>query len=518
MELRPLGRTGLRLSAVALGTAQLRLVPEAQALATLRRAFELGVNCVHTAPDYEGADALVARAVREWGREVVVLSQGYGDPAHFAFLFEQTCRLLGRERLELFGIACVEDRVQLGENVWGRGGLVELLLGWKRQGRLGGLFCTTHGGPELVARLIGSGVFDAVMLPFNPLGFHLLSCRPDPLRTAEDMARVRDEILPMAERLGVGILAMKPLAGGLLARGRAFPARAEPAPGPRPAAGDVLRAVLQHPQVTCVVPGAASPEEAEENARAGHPGPAAGPAGLEPWLAELRTSLCSRCGVCDSLCSRHLPVSWLLRDAYLQSYPSETFEAVEELSYFHLHPGARPTCAACDDVTCRCPAGIDVPRALLRAHAGLHALRERGLLPATPGEWAGATVEGRWPATVISRDLPALLAPGGLGFCRLYVQNAGGATWWRPGAREGQAGVRLGVWLDGGLRQWVPLRHDVEPGARAHFVFVLTAPPEPGRRAVELALAAGDSTDEAGAQRTVLARWPLDVRPEPAAP
>ena len=77
--------------------------------------------------------------------------------------------------------------------------------------------------------------------------------------TAEDMARVRDEILPMAERLGVGILAMKPLAGGLLACGRAFPARAEPAPGPRPAAGDVLRAVLQHSQVTCVVPGAASP-------------------------------------------------------------------------------------------------------------------------------------------------------------------------------------------------------------------------------------------------------------------
>lgn len=514
MEQRALGRSGLRLGAVALGTAQLRLVPEAQALLTLRRAFELGVNCVHTAPDYEGADALVARAVREWGREVVVLSQGYGDPTHFTFLFEQTCRLLGRERLELFGIACVEDRVQLGENVWGRGGMVDLLLSWKREGRLGGLFCTTHGGPELVARLIGSGVFDAVMLPFNPLGFHLLSCRPDPQRTAEDMARVRDEILPMAGRLGVGILAMKPLAGGLLARGRAFPARADPAPGPRPAAGDVLRAILQQPQVTCVVPGAASPEEAEENARAGHLSQPAEAPRLEPLLAELRTTLCSRCGLCDSLCSRHLPVSWLLRDAYLQSYPSETFEALEELSYFHLHPGSEASCSACSDVTCRCPAGIDVPRALLRAHAGMHGLRERGLLPVTPAEWAAETVEGRWPATVVSRDLPSLLAPGGLGFCRLYLQNAGGATWWRPGAREGQAGVKLGVWLDGRLEQWVPLRHDVEPGARAHFVFVLRAPLEPGRRTLELALADGDAAGRAGVGSTRLVGQPLDVRSE----
>ena len=50
MELRQLGRTGLRVSAVGFGTCQLRLVPEAQAIDTLLRGFELGVNLVHTAP------------------------------------------------------------------------------------------------------------------------------------------------------------------------------------------------------------------------------------------------------------------------------------------------------------------------------------------------------------------------------------------------------------------------------------------------------------------------------------
>src|SRR5215510_14200370 len=79
MRYRRLGRSGLSVSAVAFGTCQLRRVPEQQALDALRRGFELGVNMVHTAPDYEGADDLVAQAVHESGREVFVLTQGYGD-------------------------------------------------------------------------------------------------------------------------------------------------------------------------------------------------------------------------------------------------------------------------------------------------------------------------------------------------------------------------------------------------------------------------------------------------------
>ncbi len=116
MEYRRLGRTGLRVSAVAFGTCQLRLVPEREALATLRRGFELGVNLVHTAPDYEGATELVARAVRESGRDVIVANQGYGSPAQLERQFETTCTLLDTDRLPLFGIACVDDRERLGEN------------------------------------------------------------------------------------------------------------------------------------------------------------------------------------------------------------------------------------------------------------------------------------------------------------------------------------------------------------------------------------------------------------------
>src|SRR5262249_40680259 len=231
-------------------------------------------NLIHTAPDYEGADDLIARAVKETSREVIVCSQGYGSMDQFELLFEQTCAKLGKERLELFGIACIEDREWFGENVWGTGGMVEFLLRKKAEGRLGGLFCTTHRPPEGIKKLIEAGVFDALMIPYNVLGFHLMSecCPPlseDPAADPCDLTGLRrrrdegfadlpgnkTEVFPLARERDVGLMIMKPLAGGLLCDGKAFPPRVplHPQIG-RITAGEALRLILRSPEVACVVP------------------------------------------------------------------------------------------------------------------------------------------------------------------------------------------------------------------------------------------------------------------------
>jgi hypothetical protein len=234
MQYNPVGKTALSISAVGFGTCQLRLVPEQQAIETLTRGFELGVNWVHTAPDYEGADDLVARAIAESGYPVMAFSQGYGDMAYFAYLFESTRQKFNKNHLEMFGIACIEDREALGENVWGPGGMIDFLVQKKQEGRLGGIFCTTHGAPDYVSRLITCGYFDAVMLAYNPLGFHLLSYDPkgadtlgyfdavrqayDPLgshplsydpkgvKTFEDLPKTREQLFPLAVQHQVALL------------------------------------------------------------------------------------------------------------------------------------------------------------------------------------------------------------------------------------------------------------------------------------------------------------------------
>ena len=159
-------------SAVAFGTSQLRVVPEREVIDTLIKGFELGVNLVHVAPDYEGAEAMLARAIREspFGSKVLICTQAYdvhgnssGPVQHFERLFEQSCRIFDRECIDLYGIACIDDRENFGENVWGSGGMVEFLTRKKQEGRIRATFCTTHGGPDFIRRLLLADVFDALL-------------------------------------------------------------------------------------------------------------------------------------------------------------------------------------------------------------------------------------------------------------------------------------------------------------------------------------------------------------------
>jgi predicted aldo/keto reductase-like oxidoreductase len=296
------------------------MVPRAQALATLRRGFELGVNLVHTAADYGGAMEIVAEASREAPHPVYVCSNGWGAMAEFEARFERSLELFGRRgrdgrlRLELYGIASVEDRLVLGDDVWGEQGQVAFLQRKQREGVLGHLFCTTHASPAFIANLIRGGAFDAVMFAYNALGHHALSFLPLPGHEREDVAG-NGALIQLAAEHDVGVLLMEVLGGGLMVPGRAFEdrvqrcARASPRHAPALPAARILGQLLQaQPQAASLLPGTASVEEAEENALAGHASTQQGDvAGLEPLLAALRTTSCTRCGACEPLCSRQLP-------------------------------------------------------------------------------------------------------------------------------------------------------------------------------------------------------------------
>jgi predicted aldo/keto reductase-like oxidoreductase len=492
MRRRRLGRTGLQVSTVGFGTCQLRLVPRAQAVATLLKGFELGVDLVHTAPDYEGAEDLVAEAVRESGRNVIVASQGYGDAATFERLFESTCERLGRERLDLFGVACADDREALGENLWGPGGQVEFLLRKKEEGRLGGLFCTTHGTPEYIRGLLERDAFDAIMLAYNPLGFHLLTYNPPKGGRGFESVPANLELFDEIRRRDVGLLVMKPLAGGLLCSSLAFPPRVELRPaGTALRAGDVLRTILGHEAVAAVVPGTASVAEAEENARAGHDDPAALPAArrqaVAARVAELQSTLCSRCGRCDDLCSRSLPVSFLFRSSYISAYPSETFETPPQYEYFRLQPQPQATCASCTDVTCACPYGIDIPRSLMRLHEHMGAIAADGGVPPA-GHPLDQPAGTAWAARLVHVSMPAEAAAGVPVRVALQVANVGGEPWLMGSAAYPRPRVALRVDVDGREALWETLREHVSPGCRGHFAFELP-PLAAGLRRVRLTLA-----------------------------
>src|SRR5262249_52965487 len=83
MELRELGRTGLRVSTLAFGGAPLGGMygpfDEAEAVATVRRAVDAGVNLFDTSPYYGPltSEELLGRALDGgWRRRVVLATKG----------------------------------------------------------------------------------------------------------------------------------------------------------------------------------------------------------------------------------------------------------------------------------------------------------------------------------------------------------------------------------------------------------------------------------------------------------
>ena len=374
--------------------------------------------------------------------------------------------------------------------------MIEYLQARKAEGRLGGIYCSTHAKADYVATLIESGVFDAIMLAWNPLGFHQQShpfARAKIGRDYEDLTEYRERIFPLAARRGVSLLIMKPFAGGLLCRGRALPphdwfaGEAEPI-----VAADVLRLILEEPGVCAVVPGSAAVEEATENARAGHAPifvTEKSRAHIARAVASMRTSLCSRCGQCETTCSRSLSIPAMFRDAYIWTSRNEVTMANASENYFDLHPAPLLTCETCTDRTCLCPQGIDIPAALSRVHTRMQALRDSAQHPGPSAALAQRIIEGPHRVVVHTRDVPLHLVSRETGVARFLVQNVGQDRWMAPQHTPDRAlHVGIGVVFDDRLAAVVPLRNTVCPTDVSPLAFEFRAPARPGRHHVAFCL------------------------------
>lgn len=117
MRYRTLGRTGLRVSVVSLGTGgpsrlgQGSGVAEAEAHRLVRRALELGINFIDTAAGYGESEAILGRALQGVPHEACCVATKFGpqegervktDPAELHRSLDRSLQRLGREAVDLF--------------------------------------------------------------------------------------------------------------------------------------------------------------------------------------------------------------------------------------------------------------------------------------------------------------------------------------------------------------------------------------------------------------------------------
>ncbi|HXV57422.1 MAG TPA: aldo/keto reductase [Gaiellaceae bacterium] len=260
MERRTLGRTGVELPVVGLGTwLRLDLDDPRQAVAdeVVAAAFDAGTRLVDSSPMYGRAERVLGRALG-----------GRRDEAFVA--------------TKVWAGSIEEGRAQLEAQLGFYGGRVDLeqvhnLVAWQEhldwleaEREAGRIRClgATHYSPAAFAELASvmrTGRIDAIQVPLNP-----------------HEREVEREILPLAEELGLGVIVMRPLGEGALLPGPAF-RELEPL-GVETWAEALLKWALSDPRVTAVIPATASPEHARQNARAGSP----------PWFGPEERQLVER--------------------------------------------------------------------------------------------------------------------------------------------------------------------------------------------------------------------------------
>jgi len=216
MEHARLGRTDLEVSCLGLGGLFVSKVGGAyeQARAAIRRAFELGVTYVDTAPGYADSETVLGRAFAELDRQPLVLSTKLGgrpkpfdakDADALRASLEESLRLLGRQAIDLL---LIHEPDRPHQYDWwddygaATGPVMRVLEDARVEGlvRWIGLGGTT--AYEIVP-LIRTGKFDVLLTAFN---YSLL------WREAER------EVIPAAVEQDMGIVAGSPLQQGALAR------------------------------------------------------------------------------------------------------------------------------------------------------------------------------------------------------------------------------------------------------------------------------------------------------------
>ena len=289
MKFRILGKTGLRVSAVGLGTmvhaGHFGPMDDNESLAAIETAIELGVNFIDTSDAYGAgySETLLGRALRGKRDRIIVATKGGNvmvgpdrgkrnfSPDYISRVMDESLKRLQTEYVDLYQLHNpTVDVIERGE-VW------EVLEHAKQAGKIRYYGVSINTIDEGIAAVIG-GRSDTIQLEYN-----LLAQEP------------AEKIFPLAQQANVGIIARVPLRRGVLTgkmtaaddgrfqgedvRARSFkgePFRQELAKAEQlrflvhdevqTPAQAALAFCLAHPAVSITIPGARNARQMRENA------------------------------------------------------------------------------------------------------------------------------------------------------------------------------------------------------------------------------------------------------------
>lgn len=214
MEYRPLGSTGVKVSALCLGGGNYGdMTAEETAWDIMRAAIEAGVNLIDTADSYCGGESerIIGRFLKSTGlrHEVLVLSkvfyptgEGLNDRGlsryHIMRACEASLRRLNTDHIDLYLLHRSAEDVPIAETL-------EALNDLVRQGKVGYIGCSTYPAWQVMEALAMS----------ERRGFSRFVVESPPYNLLD--RRAENELIPLCHKYGLAVIPWSPLAMGMLA-------------------------------------------------------------------------------------------------------------------------------------------------------------------------------------------------------------------------------------------------------------------------------------------------------------
>ena len=214
MDTRVLGRTGVRVSALALGTANFAdPTPEDEARQIIERAVDGGVNLIDTGDSYAAGEAerIIGRALKDGGlRRQVLLSTKVFPPTgpgpnergnsrlHIMQACEDSLARLQTDHIDLYFVHRFDPDTRQEETLAALDDLV-------RSGKVRYVACSTHPAWRLMEALAIS----------DRRGLARYCCEQPPYNLLD--RRIENELVPLCLEHGLGLMPWSPIAQGVLA-------------------------------------------------------------------------------------------------------------------------------------------------------------------------------------------------------------------------------------------------------------------------------------------------------------
>ncbi len=330
MEKRRLGKTNLEVSIVGFGGIPIQRNSKEEVYEILKEAHEQGINFIDTARGYTVSEGLIGWALEKLGRDKFILATKSMAKDYEGMVkeVESSLKDLRTDYIDLYQLHNIRFEKDLNL-VMGENGALRALKEFKEKGIIKHIGITSHS-TDLLEIAIETGEFSTIQYPYNPV------------------EKQGEAVFKKAKENNIGVIVMKPLAGGALPKGELC-----------------LRYIFENDHVTVAIPGMDSIEQVRENAIPGKDRRNLSKEEREELLKEaeaLGTEFCRRCGYCAP-CSVgiDIPAQFIL-EGYLTRYNLEDW-ARERYNSIEIKAS---DCTACGDCEPRCPYDLPIIKMLDR--------------------------------------------------------------------------------------------------------------------------------------------------------